>query len=76
MISSWDNIGVRMPTDEVELRAGISDLMGAESEQERARLASHVRGLGRLIGEYAVQYEKVRRKPMAQARHIKASRAG
>ncbi len=77
MIPSEDNLGVRMLVDEIELRAAISDLMGADSQPERMRLVSHIRGLSRLIGEYATEYEKAKRKPMAIARELtQTSRVG
>ncbi len=77
MISSSDNLGVRMLVDEIELRCAISDLMGATEQTERAGLASRVRGLGRLIGEYATDYERSMRKPMSVAREIaQQSRVG
>ncbi len=76
MIPLADNLGIRMLVDEVELRAAISDLMGASTQPERMRLASHIRGLSRIIGEYASEYEKSFHKPMAVARTMQASRAG
>ncbi len=76
MILSEDNLGLRMLVDEVELRAAISDLMGAQDQAQRAKLASQIRGLGRLIGDYAVQYAQASRKPVAVARTMQASRAG